>query len=201
MNTDERIEAALRSRPSDEPTYAEPLAALVPGSGVQRLRPVTRSRVRTGALAAVAMLAVLAVGVGVLAVGRSGRPAVGPAVESQGTGSVVAASKTPASVPSSGCSIVPAPTAALGCGAMPSAASSAGPTSHAGPTPAATFLVYVVMRGDYAGKIASQFNLQVWELEMANPQIADFNHIEVGWTLNIPNPGQMSRPSAAASAH
>ena len=198
MNTDERIEAALRSRPSGEPTYAEPLAALVPGSGVQRVRPVIRSRVRTGALAAVAMLVVLAVGVGVLTLGLSSRPAGGPAVRSEGTGNIVAPSETPALVPSSGCSVVPALATAGGCGATPSAASSA--ASNAGPTPAATFLVYIVVQGDYADKIASRFNLQLWELKLANPLIADLNHIEIGWTLNIPGPGQMSRPSAAASA-
>jgi hypothetical protein len=199
MNTDERIETGLRSRPSDEPTYAEPMAALVPGSGVQRVRLVARSRVRTGALAVVAMLAVLAIGVGAMAVGLSSRPAVGPVVGSEGTGNIVAASQIPAPVPSSGCSIVPAPTTALGCGAMPRAASSAAAENSPGPTPAPTFLVYKVVQGDYADMIASRFNVQLWELKLANPLIADFNHIEVGWALNIPGPGQMSRPSAAAS--
>lgn len=122
MNTDERIEAALRSRPPGEPTYAEPLAALTPGSGVQRVRPVIRSGVRTGALAAIAMLVMLAVGVGVVTLGLSSRPVGGPAVGSEGTGSIVAPSETPALAPSSGCSIVPASTTAGGCGAVPSAA-------------------------------------------------------------------------------
>lgn len=105
-----------------EPTYAEPLAALTPGSGVQRVRPVIRSGVRTGALAAIAMLVMLAVGVGVVTLGLSSRPVGGPAVGSEGTGSIVAPSETPALAPSSGCSIVPASTTAGGCGAVPSAA-------------------------------------------------------------------------------
>jgi len=44
MNSDEQIEAALRRQPSDEREYDEPLAALVNGAGVQRVRPVTRPR-------------------------------------------------------------------------------------------------------------------------------------------------------------
>lgn len=198
MNDDERIEAALRSRPSGEPTYAEPLAALVRVSGVQRLRPVRRSRVRTGALAAIAMLVVLAFGVGVVTVGLSSRPAGGPAMGSEGTGSTGAPSPTPALAPSSGCSIMPADATSQGCGAEPSAAASA--ASSRGPAPAATFLTYIVMSGDYLSKIAAKFNLRLWELEQANPQITDFNHIVVGEILNIPYPGQLSWPSAGSSA-
>jgi hypothetical protein len=199
MNTDERIEAALRSRPSGEPTYAEPLAALVPGSGVQRVRPVIRSGARTGARAAIAILVVLAVGVGAITVGLSSRPVGGPAVGSEGTGGTAAPSETPALVPSSGCSILPAPATAGGCGALPSAAWSAAAASTAGSAPAPTFEVYIVRPGDYADKIASMFNLQLWEIKAANPQIADLNHIVIGETLNIPYAGQMSQPSAAPS--
>lgn len=49
-------------------------------------------------------------------------------------------------------------------------------------------------------KIAAQFNLQLWELKLANPQVADLNHIVVGQSLNIPGPGQLSPPSARPSA-
>jgi LysM repeat protein len=197
MNTDERIKAALRSRPSGEPTYAEPLAGLVPASGVQRVRPVMRSRVRTGALAAIAMLIVLAIGAGMVTVGLSSRPAAGPAVGSEGAGSTVAPSETPALAPSPGCSIVPAVGSPDVCGVNPSTAPSA--SSNAGPTPAATFELYIVRPGDNLQKIAAERNLQVWELELANPRIADLNHIVIGETLNIPGPGQMSPPSAAPS--
>ena len=197
MNPEDPVEAALRRRPGDERDYAEPLAALVASPGVRRVRPVVRSKVRMGALAAIAMLVVLAVGVGVVTAGLLSRPAAGPAVGSEGTGSTVAPSQTPALAPSPGCSIVPVPTTAGGCGALPSAASSA--ASNAGSTPAPTFLVYIVKSGDYADNIAARFNLQLWELKMANPQIADLNHIVIGETLYIPDAGQMSRPSAAPS--
>ena len=70
MKSDERIEAALRRRPSDERDYEEPMAGLVSDEGIQRVRPVTRSRMRAGALPGVAGLAlVLALGVGWAVVG------------------------------------------------------------------------------------------------------------------------------------
>jgi LysM repeat protein len=103
----------------------------------------------------------------------------------------------PGPVVSPGCSIVPAVGSPDVCGVNPSAAPSAAVSG--GPTPAATFLTYIVKSGDYADKIAANFNLQLWELKMANPQIADLNHIVIGETLNIPDAGQMSRPSAAPS--
>jgi LysM repeat protein len=83
------------------------------------------------------------------------------------------------------------------CGVNPSAAPSA--ASNARPTPAATFELYIVRPGDNLQKIAAERNVQVWELELANPRIADLNHIVIGETLNIPGPGQMSPPSAAPS--
>ena len=70
MKSDERIEAALRRRPSDERDYEEPMAGLVSDEGIQRVRPVTRSRMRAGALPGVAGLAlVLALAVGWAVVG------------------------------------------------------------------------------------------------------------------------------------
>ncbi|MGA3057613.1 MAG: hypothetical protein ABSE70_06210 [Candidatus Limnocylindrales bacterium] len=79
MNADERIEAALKRRPSDERTYDEPLAAPVKGDAhVLRVRPLMRSRMRTGALPALAAVAiVLAVGAGGLAVGLLRGPSAG----------------------------------------------------------------------------------------------------------------------------
>jgi hypothetical protein len=70
MTHDEEIEAALRRRPSDERAYEEPLAALVTGVGVQRARPVTRPRMRTPGLRALASLgAVLILAGGLVRVG------------------------------------------------------------------------------------------------------------------------------------
>lgn len=70
MKSDDRIEAALRRQPADERAYDEPMAALVSGEGLQRVRPTMRSRMRTGALPGVAGLAlVLALGVGWAVVG------------------------------------------------------------------------------------------------------------------------------------
>ena len=67
MSTDDLIEAALRRRPADERAYGEPLAPLVAhDAGLQRVRPVTQSRLGAGpfsALAAVAVVLALVVGV------------------------------------------------------------------------------------------------------------------------------------------
>lgn len=78
MNQNERIESALRRRPSDEREYEEPLVALAQGDGgVQRVRPATRSRVRAGALPALAAIAVvLALGAGALTAGFLRGPAL-----------------------------------------------------------------------------------------------------------------------------
>lgn len=54
MNDDERIEAALKRRPTDERVYEEPLAALVRNEGVGRVRPAVRPRMRQSGLRALA---------------------------------------------------------------------------------------------------------------------------------------------------
>jgi len=75
MSHDELIEAALRCRPSDERTYAEPLvdsvdlAALPAGGGVQHVCPVMRSKMRAGALPALAAIIVVFVIGAAVAVG------------------------------------------------------------------------------------------------------------------------------------
>jgi hypothetical protein len=66
MNGDEPIETALRRQPADERTYDEPMAALVNGAGVQRVRPVTRPRLRTNGLRALAGLGAVLVLTGAL---------------------------------------------------------------------------------------------------------------------------------------
>jgi hypothetical protein len=80
-----------------------------------------------------------------------------------------------------------------------------------GPTPAATlqslptpisptwtsgpgWFTYRVLPGDTMSKIAGKFNLQLWELELANPQITNFNRLLVGQLLYIPPPGQVTEP-------
>jgi LysM repeat protein len=104
----------------------------------------------------------------------------------------------PIPVPSSGCSIVPVAAASAGCGSTPTQVPAAVSTNE--PTPAPTYLTYKIRSGDNADNIAARFNVKLWELELANPQIADFDHIVVGQTLNIPQPGQFSQPTAAPSA-
>jgi hypothetical protein len=58
---------------------------------------------------------------------------------------------------------------------------------------------YRVLPGDFIAKIAQKFNLQVWEVEVANPQIHNFDILYVGWNLKIPPPGLLTPPPATAS--
>jgi len=104
----------------------------------------------------------------------------------------------PIPVPSSGCSIVPVASASAGCGSTPTPVPAAVSTPE--PTPAPTYRVYTVKHGDTVDNIAARFNLKRWELELANPQIFDINHIVVGETLNIPEPGRIPPPTPAPSA-
>lgn len=80
------------------------------------------------------------------------------------------------------------------------ASTSASPSS-AVPSPTAqfTYIQYTVQSGDYLAKIAAKFNLHLWEIQIANPQIADFNHIEVGQVINIPPAGLLTQPPATAA--
>lgn len=84
------------------------------------------------------------------------------------------------------------------------------PTPEATPTPAPAktlpdgYFSYRVLPGDFVAKIAQKFNLQVWELEVANsteartkmglPSISNFDILYVGWTLLIPPPGLLTPP-------
>lgn len=81
---------------------------------------------------------------------------------------------------------------APGTSLLPSASQAPG---SAGPT----FLQYAVKSGDYVALIAKRFNLQVWELMLANPQVTNPDHIEVGQLLNIPPAGLLTRPPATPS--
>jgi LysM repeat protein len=79
----------------------------------------------------------------------------------------------------------------------PSASSSQGTGASA--SPRVSFLTYVVKPGDYLLGIAGKFNLTLYEIEAANPKIADFEHILVGWVLNIPPAGYFTPPPASAN--
>jgi hypothetical protein len=80
----------------------------------------------------------------------------------------------------------------------PSAAGPAGPTASSAPTatPAPSFLRYRVQKGDNFSSIASRFNLLTWELQLANPQIENYNILFEGQILLIPPPGMLTMPPA-----
>ncbi len=60
-------------------------------------------------------------------------------------------------------------------------------TAPAGaPAAAPAANTYKVKSGDYMGKIASGLKISLSELKAANPQITNFNLIEVGDVLNLP---------------
>lgn len=46
---------------------------------------------------------------------------------------------------------------------------------------------YTVVAGDSLSTIAQQYNVTLQAIEAANPQISNFDHIEVGDVINIPN--------------
>ncbi len=95
----------------------------------------------------------------------------------------------------------------LGQKASPSVVHSAGPSSStavtSGPTASPTttaFTVYHVKTNDTIAGIARLFNLQLFEIEAANPQITDFNHIEIGQIIYVPPVGHFTpAPTAARS--
>jgi LysM repeat protein len=89
-----------------------------------------------------------------------------------------------------------------GGNSSPSAGSSgAVPTATSSPTPIAapSFLRYRVQSGDNLYSIASRFNLHLWEIELANPDITDFNHLSIGQILDIPPVGLLTRPPTTAA--
>jgi nucleoid-associated protein YgaU len=79
----------------------------------------------------------------------------------------------------------------LKSGAVPSgSAASAGPGGG-------SYFQYTIRPGDQWWAIARYFNINVCELQMVNPQIKDPNHLEVGWVLNVPKPGQVKCVAAS----
>jgi hypothetical protein len=80
--------------------------------------------------------------------------------------------------------------------------SGAGPAATASSTlmAAPSFVRYRVLSGDSLSSIASRFNLHLWELLLANPDIPDPNHLNIGQILDIPPPGLLTHPPATAAA-
>ena len=74
---------------------------------------------------------------------------------------------------------------------------SASSSAKVPPSPNPSFQMYTVQPGDYAQSIAHRFGLSLWELEVANPQIHDFNYLQVGWLLEIPPPGWLTPAPAS----
>jgi len=69
VNLDDQIEAALRGRPSDEPSYDEPLTALGGATGVEKVRLAPRAGTRVSrrsGLAGLAVVVALVAGVAVI---------------------------------------------------------------------------------------------------------------------------------------
>jgi LysM repeat protein len=81
-----------------------------------------------------------------------------------------------------------------------SQAPTASPSATVNPSPTVAFQRYTVKSGDYIAKIAIMFNRQLWEIKLANPRIADLNHIEVGQTILIPPAGFFTEPPADTTA-
>jgi hypothetical protein len=76
---------------------------------------------------------------------------------------------------------------------------SASPTRTITPAAEFTYMQYSVRSGESLTIIANRFNLKLWEIELANPQITDFNHLEVGQIINIPPAGLLTQPPVTPS--
>ena len=63
-------------------------------------------------------------------------------------------------------------------------------------SPRVSFLSYTVVNNDYMQKIANSFNLKLWELQAANPQVPADGHIEIGQVLSVPPAGYFTQPPA-----
>lgn len=71
--------------------------------------------------------------------------------------------------------------------------------SGASVAPGGSYFQYTIRSGDQWWAIARYFNITVCELSLVNPQIKDPNHLEVGWVLNVPKPGQVKCVAPSAS--
>ena len=93
-----------------------------------------------------------------------------------------------------------------GPGALPTASPSpspSGPTASPSPTvtpePTVSFATYVVRAGDSLSAIAVEFGLLPCQIQAANPEISDPNHIFIGQVLRIP-PDTFGLDECAASS-
>lgn len=91
------------------------------------------------------------------------------------------------------------PAVQIAVNGQPTATSSPAAEVTTVPNSGATYMVYTVKANDNLSAIATRFNLSLWEIELANPQLIDPNHIEVGQLLNIPPPGLLTQPPASPS--
>jgi hypothetical protein len=85
-----------------------------------------------------------------------------------------------------------------GSASLPSASASQGSGSA---TSSIAYTIYHVRSGDYLAKIAAQYNLHLWEVILANPQITNFDHIEVGQIVYIPPAGLLTQPPSPSPSH
>ena len=112
---------------------------------------------------------------------------------------LLSASLEPSAAQSSPSVVVPSASAA-----RPSASvAERSPTTRPGPLPTPIlpsgtsdpgWFQYRVLPGDTGYEIARQFHLQLWELELANPQVKNFSSLLIGQLLNIPPPEQLTQP-------
>jgi LysM repeat protein len=149
--------------------------------------PELRGRERRRSMPAMWPLIVAAIGVAVVL----GALVVVPALTGHGGNAAVASrSATPATT-----------SQASGSGAPANSAGPSASQANAGsPTPFVSYQQYKVQTGDRLLTIAKKFNLQTWEILVANPQITNPNLLKVGSFLNIPQPGQLTQPPASPSA-
>lgn len=79
---------------------------------------------------------------------------------------------------------------------------SASPSDAASPSPSFVMQRYTVKRNDILVNIAGTYNLQLWEILKANPQLqGNPDHIEINQVLNIPPAGYYgTQPPATPAA-
>ena len=135
-------------------------------------------------LTAIAVLAILAIGVaavlflpGLLSHGTPSRTP-GP--------SILFPSTQPSALPSAVPSVAPSGAPSFGPSVAPTVAPSVGPVGSP--------RLYRIKPNDSLAKIASKYHVTVQQILDANPTITDPNHIEVGQTIVIPQPGASSSP-------
>jgi LysM repeat protein len=75
-----------------------------------------------------------------------------------------------------------------------------GASARTSSAPRTSFFQYTVQKGDQLWMIAAKFNITLWELELANPQLANPDRLLAGVdVLNIPPPGLLTKPPESPS--